>query len=375
MLADRLGRRGVALSVAGLAALASPVPAGLAAETLSLALAYAAGGTAAVPPATLTLAEGVMRAMSLGRWKLPAVVMMTCGLAAGVIVAASAGPPDGTRGPSLVGLPVRTAGLAADRGEPFRLTEHGGLVYSVAFAPDGGSFASAGADGKVILWDAKTRKVRWTYTPPEAHRSAVAYSADGQTVAAAFRDGVRLLDAATGKLVETVTEEGSAPVSVAFAPDQRIDEKHVSRKLIFSNGMTTYVKTGVTWDLAGTVRFASVPGAGGGIGVRAAPLAVSPDGLRAVLTRHEKEEGKFIIWVWSAGSGVPNALLKGHTDTVFAAAWSKDGKFLATAGADGVIVWAAKPTGKTVKRPDGGEVDELEFVEHKRFELPRGTVL
>ncbi|HET6572340.1 MAG TPA: sigma-70 family RNA polymerase sigma factor [Fimbriiglobus sp.] len=375
LLAARLRQRGVTLSSAALAAvLASAaradLPPSLAANAVAAALEFASGAaSASVPPVSRMLAEGVMRAMSLSRWKLPAVVLMTAGLAAGgVVVASSGGPPEKPRVPDPVRPVVvtRAAPVPTEKG-PTVLKDHGDLVYSVAVHPEGKTIASGGADGRVIVHDAKTLKKLWEAKLVNPGTTAVAYSADGALIAATHKDGVTLLDAVTGKTIREFEEKGSDPHAVAFTPTTDSVQGVRLHKLVFANGRTTFVKSWAEGAEPGTVTFDPSPNFYGGAGRPGAPLAFSPDGKRVLMTRHEAVDGKIAVWAWSAGSGVPNVLLTAHTAAVYAAAWSKDGKRIATAGDDGrVILWDVK---------EGEKKDDLTITEARRFEMPEGSAI
>jgi RNA polymerase sigma factor (sigma-70 family) len=96
LLARRLGRAGVALPGAAVAALlvADPASACVPAATLRAVLAFAtphAASAAAVPPHILTLVRGVRRALWLGKLKVAAVALVgACFLGAGVGLAGRA---------------------------------------------------------------------------------------------------------------------------------------------------------------------------------------------------------------------------------------------------------------------------------------------
>jgi cobalt-zinc-cadmium efflux system membrane fusion protein len=90
-LRSRLTRRGLALSMGGLAALLTPttVPAALVAPTVRSAVLFASGGAtaAALPGPAVALTEGVLQAMALTKLKTVAAVVLVVGalsLGAGV---------------------------------------------------------------------------------------------------------------------------------------------------------------------------------------------------------------------------------------------------------------------------------------------------
>jgi RNA polymerase sigma factor (sigma-70 family) len=353
LLAARLRRRGVTLSSEALAVVLSSaaraeLPPSLASNAVAAALEFASGAaSASVPPVSIVLAEGVMRAMSASRWKLPAVVLMVAGLAAGgAVLAASAGPPEKPRDPDPVQPPVvaKAAPVPAEK-RPTVLRDHGDLVFSVAFAPDGKRFATGGAGGLVIAWDAAGPKKVWEARLAAPGATAVAYSPDGEFVAATHTDGVFLLNAATGQTVHKIEERGSAPHAVAFSPETAGVRGVRFRKLAFGNGRTYFVKqwTDKPGTDSGTIQFSGSPEFLACNSRLTAPLAFAPDGQRLLVTRHENVDGKYPVWMWSAGSGVPNKLLSAHTRPVSAVAWARDGARIVTASVDGdLIAWDAE---------------------------------
>jgi RNA polymerase sigma factor (sigma-70 family) len=164
LLADRLGRRGVALPAAGLGVLAAaePVSADLARVTLAAAGAFAKGAASpAMSTTAQALAEGVVRAMNAGTWKLGLGAILAAGLLAGgglMWAANGTGPaPPAAGGKGEVAKPEAKMTVDAP-----------GYVTDVSFSTDGKQYAVV-AGGKVTVHDAATGKVRWT-APGEAAR-------------------------------------------------------------------------------------------------------------------------------------------------------------------------------------------------------------
>lgn len=199
----------------------------------------------------------------------------------------------------------------------------GWLPGSVAHSADGKTIVVGGADGHVIAFDAATRQTKWK-TSHGGGFAAVAYTADQNSVLATFKDGVRLLDADTGKIENSFQEPDSHPTAVAAFPDevfpvndQRLIKNH---KIIFGSAILT-----------GPVH---------------------------------RDTGKNVLWAWVAGNyekGSPgNRVMEGHEAVVVSAAWSKDGKLAVTGDVDGrVIVWDATAIQETERRELGGRVAAL----------------
>ena len=96
-------------------------------------------------------------------------------------------------------------------------------VRSLAFSPDGKHLAGSSGlqkdQGEVVLWDAKTRKVRWTHKV-EKGVPAITFSPDGKTLAAgSMTEHCILLDADTGKVQATLPGHAESARSLAFSPD------------------------------------------------------------------------------------------------------------------------------------------------------------
>ena len=93
-------------------------------------------------------------------------------------------------------------------------------VESVAYSPDGQLIASGSWDRTIRLWDANTGELLQTLEGHTGWVDSVAYSPDGQTIASGDRDNtIRLWDADTGEHLQTLKGHTSAVDSVAYSPD------------------------------------------------------------------------------------------------------------------------------------------------------------
>jgi WD40 repeat protein len=103
------------------------------------------------------------------------------------------------------GTPVRT------------LRERGPLAYGLAWSPDG-ALVATGDERAVTLWDVATGAFT-ELTRESGDAMSVAFSADGQLLASASRDGkVRIWDVPSRAFVTTLEGYPAQPRSVAWSP-------------------------------------------------------------------------------------------------------------------------------------------------------------
>jgi RNA polymerase sigma factor (sigma-70 family) len=359
LLRGRLARRGLALSVALCAAAlgqhlaAAVVPAGLAGATLNGALAFIGTRTgAAVSGQAAALADGFLKAVSLGRRKLVAALLVTaCVLVAGFGLAAhqafSAKAPSGADNePASVDDPGGGPGAADREGlaeramEPVKLGTlrgHQGSVNAVALSPDGKTLASAGDDQSEKLWDVEAGEERPRIRPGAPPRIvfSVAFSPDGQTLASAGNDSlIKLTDPTTGTATAFFRETVHV-YALAFSPDgkflasagghQRPNFDGPIRSFEDIPKDFDFIENGEVkvWDLTtkkARLFFRADVG-------RVTSVVFSPDGKTLATGGRD---GTVRLWDTGTGQELP-ALREGAAQYVEAVAFSPDGKTLASA--------------------------------------------
>jgi hypothetical protein len=123
--------------------------------------------------------------------------------------------------------PAPAADARADGLPPGALTRLGALrasqaapVTAVAFSPDGQALAATGDDGTTTLWDLRAARERWHVTSPNGRAGAVAFAPSGGALAAIGVSGrVELLDVATGNSRAAFGEKAGHCRGLAFSPD------------------------------------------------------------------------------------------------------------------------------------------------------------
>ena len=232
---------------------------------------------------------------------------------------------------------------------------HMGVIYNVAFTPDGRHLVSAGQDKVIRVWDRHVGTIARNIRGQAGHGGegqvyAMALSPDGRWLAVGgnfgtgtqHQDDIRLYDFATGRLAALLKGHTNSVLALAFAPD--------GKRLI--SGSADY--TAIIWNVERRMlvhhlkgHTNDVPGVG-----------FSPDSARAITSSFDKT-----LKLWSVADGKQITPLSGHKERVRALAVSSTEGLIASGSADGEIrLWDGR-TGRFLRTlgRQSGYVGALRF--------------
>jgi RNA polymerase sigma factor (sigma-70 family) len=316
-LRKRLARRGFALPSAPIVARLSlhanlpMVPSGLAKSTVQAALRLTLVGARAgtISAAAAGMADGAIWFMGLALTRIAAALLVTVGVAAGIIVGGhqlasieqsvrtphretrQKGVEDDSRSPGTALIPRVVRGQI--------LKGHSIAAFCLAYSADGKVVASGDGDRTIKLWNATTGGERGTVRliPRQGKHAAVmavAFSPDSQQLAIAADDRtIRIVDAvpATGERV--IVAKDYFINTLAFAPDGRT----------------------LAWAGTNPGKYPEAPG----------------------------DDPWKVITLWDVAVAKERATLTGHTDGISAVAFSSDGATIVTGSYDQAVkLWDAR---------------------------------
>ena len=203
------------------------------------------------------------------------------------------------------------------------LDAHKGLVWVAKFSRAGDLLVTAGDDGLLNVWQPGKEKPLQTFEHPNAVRG-LAISADGQRIFAGDRKGGLHVWSPTETTALAKAEQPEAVYAVAVSPDgETLATAGSGNTVRLWNAQTLTQKLPLNGH-AGTIY----------------GLSFSKDGQRLASAGWDKT-----VRIWDTGSGTLLKSWSGDSGSIWAIAFSPDGTKLATAGDNAVKVWDAD-TGK-----------------------------
>jgi WD40 repeat protein len=217
--------------------------------------------------------------------------------------------------------PERIECPAADAPASLVLRGHERWVAAVQFSPDGKRIVSGGDDESVKVWDAASGKLLWSARETGSAVTAVAFSHDGRRVVAGRWDGLlNVRDSGDGRLLATLRGHTESITSIAFSPD--------GKQIASGSGDDTLK----VWDADSGEAALDLP-SGNEYDVTA--VAFSADSRRIV-----SGDGENRVKIWDAGSGEELAKLDGHGEPISAVACSANGRRVASGSWDRTVkIW------------------------------------
>jgi WD40 repeat protein len=199
---------------------------------------------------------------------------------------------------------------------------HAGPVNCVAFSPDDTTFATGGDDGVVRLWDSATREQIGQFTAqsswPVNQVKSVAYSPDGNTLAATGWGYAMMWDTLSGKERGRLAQRTGQVLSLAYSPDGT----HIA-----TTGTDGKV---LIWDVAIGELVTELTGHTGSVSTVAY-------GLDGSVLATGGEDGT--VRTWDTASQEQIFVLLAPSGTVRCVRYSPDGSGIASCGMGAVLVW------------------------------------
>jgi len=223
-----------------------------------------------------------------------------------------------------------TVRTVSDGKEVFALVAPGTsaeIVLAAAYDPTNALIATGGQGAK--LWDAKTGKPVRALGGAGADVSALAFSANGASLAAGTTVGtVTVWKVATGETWNLVGQHAGHVTALAF---------DATGLQVVSAGSDGALKT---WDVPARRVRKTLRGHGGQVSA----VAVSPDGKRIVSGGRDKA-----LRVWDVATASEVSALVGHAGEVSSIAFSRDGKWIVSGGSDKPIrLWSVADAAATL---------------------------
>lgn len=202
-------------------------------------------------------------------------------------------------------------------------TNHPQPAEGIAFSNDGRWLVTGDETARIFLWDLRTGRLHREFSRDRGHSrgiQALAFSHDNQLIASVGKDdSIRVWSVNGANPIKTILGNGANFYGVEFMPSGAL----VTGTL--KEGVRIY--TPRTYELASAL---TLPGGQGANGI-----ALNRAGTQAVSAGRDGH-----VAVWNIPQRARANTLRGHSDWVMKAAYSPNGRLVATSSNDmSVIVW------------------------------------
>ncbi len=202
---------------------------------------------------------------------------------------------------------------------------HDGGVLSVAIHPSGSAFATAGQDGRVLIWNAAEGEISQAIDVGRDWVENVAWSPDGQRLAASCSRQVYAYDA-DGAEVWRSDDHPSTVSAIAWSSARQLATACYGR-VTFFDASTGELRQKLEWQ--GSL----------------VSMVLSPDGGIVVCGSQDNS-----VHFWRRATGQDSEMF-GYPGKPSALAFDDTGTLLATGGGEAVTVWSFRKKGPEGTRP------------------------
>ena len=192
------------------------------------------------------------------------------------------------------------------------LTGSGASVMQLLFSPDGLLIASANANSSVYLWDPHTGTHRFNFAGDK-----MSFSPDGSTLVTVSGNDLFLWDTLTGQQIQTLNGPSAGIGSVLFSPDGLLIASADKDGTVYLWDTRTGQQRNIPTEKHGHAKI---------------PFSFSPDGK--ILASCNRDG---IISLWDTRTGQQKQTLPRHEHSVSCVSFSPNGEMLASGTRDGTV--------------------------------------